>query len=193
MRHDSTREIAAAVRDATAPLREEIARLKGRVNFLTGPNYEAWASGEPVELPGSEQLTVLPTKVLRARDAIIMELRAEIDKRGRSAAIWAKLCAEQALAYAVAIAERDTTITELRAEIERLDRENVLALQARDEYRRAHDAANRTIIERDDHLSQAHASLAEMTRCRTAADVQHVIERNRGETWQRFSRSDLIA
>jgi hypothetical protein len=154
MRHDSTREIAAAVRDATAPLREEIARLKGRVNFLTGPNYEAWASGEPVELPGSEQLTVLPTKVLRARDAIIMDLRAEI---------------------------------------ERLDRENVLALQARDEYRRAHDAANRTIIERDDHLSQAHASLAEMTRCRTAADVQHVIERNRGETWQRFSRSDLIA
>jgi uncharacterized coiled-coil DUF342 family protein len=87
------------------------------------------------------------------------------------------------------------SVMKAHAEIDRMEREGrfVKASVIHDELRRERDTAVAECIELRDHLSQANAALAEMTRCRTAADVQHVIERNRGETWQRFSRSDLIA
>jgi hypothetical protein len=95
MRHDSTREIAAAVREATAPLLEKIARMTSGLAYQR--ECTRYWHGE-----------------VGARDATIMELR--------------------------------------------------------------------------DHLSQAHASLAEMTRCRTAADLQRV-----RETPRKAIRDDTLA
>jgi chromosome segregation ATPase len=117
VRHDCTTEIAAAVRKATAPLREEIEWLQDRM-FAAA---RGWAES----------------------DATIMELRAEIERL--KALYSAQITHEIGLrsrSVQQAVAERDATIMELR-----------------------------------DHLSQVNASLAEMTRCRTAADLQHARER----------------
>jgi hypothetical protein len=110
MRHDSTREIDAAVREATAALHEIIADLRADRDLAT---------------------------------ATIMELRAEIESLRSAAKLFA--------------AGSSDTIGHMHAER----------------------------IELRDHLSQAHASLAEMTRCTTAGQLQAAKERQQGTTYPR--------
>jgi hypothetical protein len=71
----------------------------------------------------------------------------------------------------------------LREEIERQKRYVQMYLSACDAHVAFRKTLDATIMELRDHLSRAHASLAEMTRCTTAGQLQEAKERQRGTTY----------
>jgi hypothetical protein len=200
VRHDSTKEIDAAVREATAPLIAQYAEARIK-----------WADA---------------LAVIALRDATIMELRAEIDRltparRERDDA-WKKLnvkddtiakqreeierlteahatetfCCTRALdrnaAYLTAIKERDATIMELRDHLSQAAEAHKSEVAG---WRKQAEVNLGEVSNQVGIVDRLTAQLAELTRCRTAADLQHARERRPGYPWNgaKFSRSDLIA
>jgi septal ring factor EnvC (AmiA/AmiB activator) len=165
VRHDPTKEIAAAVREATAPL---MAAHAEELMAFADREDEAWRLRD-YYLQSNVKLT-----------AAIMEQRAEIERLN-----------EAVEAYNACVRKDAATIMELRAKVTQLDADYLWISdrlnpmeQERDELRNtlghvvgARDRAEAECIELRDHLSQANASLAEMTRCRTAGQLQEAKER----------------
>jgi chromosome segregation ATPase len=140
MRHDSTREVEAAVRDATASVRRE--------------RDDAW-----------KKLNVKDDTIAK-QSATITELRAEVAhlEKVRETLEMAivKLGDERGAANA--------SLAELHAHIDR-NRKRIHELFTE------RDVAVAECIELRETLSQANASLAEMTSCRTAGQLQEARER----------------
>jgi chromosome segregation ATPase len=140
MRHDSTREIDAAVREATAALHEIIADLRADRDLAT---------------------------------ATIMELRAEIESLRSAAKLFA--------------AGSSDTIGHMHAERIELRDHLSQAHASLAEMTARHDAIGRDEVVEGQALTIAklERALAEMTRCTTAGQLQAAKERQQGTTYPR--------
>jgi predicted RNase H-like nuclease (RuvC/YqgF family) len=150
MNHDCGKECAAAVREATAPLREEIERQKRYVQL-----YISYCDGH-----AAFRKTLDAT--IAERDATIMELRDHLS---------------QANASLAEIAGAASQIEWLEGENTGLRLEFALTAATLDEMAKKVAELNYVVDEFTRENLNLKDRLAEMTRCRTAADVQHLRER----------------
>jgi chromosome segregation ATPase len=174
MRYDPTREIDAAVRGATAPLLAEIERLNEAVEA-----YNACARKDAATIMELRaKVTQLDADYLwisdrlnpmeQERDELRNTLGHVVGARDRAEAECIELRDHLSQANA-ALAERNTLIAAHQAENGRL--QAVIADK------------QECINYWGDLCDQRERDLAEMTRCRTAADVQHARERQQGTTY----------